>query len=97
MTDQKSAEHFFRQIFQPLDTILNEPTNFFNPQQDRYLIRHTFIEYTILLSELIESIRTENNKIRQNLFLSTQYLIINSNSFLPLIINRDTGWILFIK
>mgnify|MGYP000344942886 CR=1 FL=1 len=45
----------------------------------------------ILLSELIESIRNENNKIRQNLFLSIEYLIINLNHFLPIIVNRDTG------
>ncbi len=54
-------------------------------------MRRSFLEYTILLSELIESIRTENNKIRQNFFLSIQYLIVNLNRFLPLIVNRDTG------
>ncbi|CAF0783628.1 unnamed protein product [Adineta steineri] len=90
LTDQQSTEQFFRQIFQPLDTLLKEPANFFNHQQDQYLIRHSFLEYTKLLSELIESLRTENNKLRQNLFLSVQYLIVNLNRFLPFIINRDT-------
>ncbi|CAF3969085.1 unnamed protein product [Adineta steineri] len=92
LTDQQSTEQFFRQIFQPLDTLLKEPANFFNHQQDQYLIRHSFLEYTKLLSELIESLRTENNKLRQNLFLSVQYLIVNLNRFLPFIINRDTGF-----
>ncbi len=91
--EQQSAEHFFHTIFQPLNTILNEPSNFFrsNNQQEHYLIRRSFVEYTLLLSELIESIRTENNKIRQNFFTSIQYLIINLNRFLPFIVNRDTG------
>ncbi|CAF3832724.1 unnamed protein product [Adineta steineri] len=92
LTDQQSTEQFFRQIFQPLDTLLKEPANFFNRHQDQYLIRHSFLEYTKLLSELIESLRTENNKLRQNLFLSVQYLIVNLNRFLPFIINRDTGF-----
>ncbi|CAF1378603.1 unnamed protein product [Rotaria sordida] len=90
LTEQQSAEHFFRTIFQPLNTILNETVNFFNHQQEQYVIRRSFLEYTILLTELIESIRTENNKIRQNFFSSIQYLIINLNRFLPIIINRDT-------
>ena len=72
--------------------ILNEPTSFFNQQQEQqYLIRQSFIEYTSLLSELIESIRTENNKTRQHLFAAIQYLVINLNRFLPFIVNRDTG------
>ncbi|CAF2571220.1 unnamed protein product [Rotaria sp. Silwood2] len=90
LTEQQSAEHCFRTIFQPLNTILNETVNFFNHQQDQCLIRRSFLEYTILLTELIESIRTENNKMRQNLFSSIQYLIINLNRFLPIIVNRDT-------
>ena len=84
-------EHFFRTIFQPLNTILSEPTNFFNQQAEPGLLRRTFLEYTILLTEVIESIRTENSKIRQHLFSSIQYLIINLNRFLSVIINRDTG------
>ncbi len=74
-----------------MNAILNDPTNFFNHQQEQYLIRRSFIEYTLLLSELIESIRTENTKIRQHLFSAIQYLIINLNRFLPFIVNRDTG------
>ncbi|UJR28072.1 hypothetical protein I4U23_009328 [Adineta vaga] len=90
LSDQQSAEHFFQPIFQPLDTILKDPTNFFNHQQTSQLLHHSFLDYTILLTELIESVQTENNKIRQHLFRSIQYLIINSNRFLPYIINRDT-------
>jgi hypothetical protein len=91
LIEQQSAEQFFHTVFQPLNAILNEPTKFINHQQEHYLMRRSFLEYTILLSELIESIRTENNKIRQNFFLSIQYLIVNLNRFLPLIVNRDTG------
>lgn len=90
LIEQQSSEQFFHTIFQPLNRILSEPTKFFN-QQEHYITRRSFVEYTILLSELIQSIRTDNNKIRQNLFLAIQYLIINLNHFLPLIINRDTG------
>lgn len=98
LIDQASSEQFFYTIFAPLNMILAEPTKFFNQQSEQYhLIRRSFIEYTSLLSELIESIRTENNKIRQNLFASIQYLIINLNRFLPLIINRDPGLKLFNK
>ncbi|CAF3451307.1 unnamed protein product [Rotaria socialis] len=90
LTEQQSAEHFLRTIFQPLNIILSEPTTFFNQQQEPGSLRRTFLEYTILLTEVIESIRTENNKIRQHLFSSIQHLIINLNRFLSVIINRDT-------
>ncbi|CAF1953376.1 unnamed protein product [Rotaria magnacalcarata] len=90
LAEQQSAEHFLGTIFQPLNTILSEPTTFFNQQQEPGSMRRTFLEYTILLTEVIESIRTENNKIRQHLFSSIQHLIINLNRFLSVIINRDT-------
>ena len=88
------AEQFFRTVFQPLNTMLHDPTNFFNRYQERHerdLVRRSFLDYTTLLTELIESIRMENNKIRQNLFTSIQPLILQLNQFLPIIINRDPG------
>ncbi|CAF1422636.1 unnamed protein product [Adineta ricciae] len=81
LTDQQSAEQFFHSIFQPLDAILKEPTS--------QLMQHSFLNYMLLLTELIESVRMENNKTRQHFFQSIQSLIINSNRFLPYIINRD--------
>lgn len=87
LLEQHSSEHFFQTIFQPLNAILNEPTNFFNQPH----LRPTFLHYTQFLTELIESIRPENKKSRQNLFSAIQYLIINLNRFLPFIVNRDAG------
>ena len=63
--------------------ILKEPTS--------QLMQHSFLDYTLLLTELIESVRMENNKTRQHFFQSIQNIIINSNRFLPYIINRDPG------
>ena len=92
LSDQHSAEHFFQTIFQPLNAILNEPTNFFSQPH----LRPTFLHYTQFLTELIESIRAENKKTRQNLFSAIQYLIIALNRFLPFIVNRDAGKILVV-
>ena len=85
------AEEFYRTVFQPLSSIVHDPTNFFNNHQGNELIRRSFLDYTSLLTELIELMRMENNKIRQNLFVSIQPLILQLNQFLPLIINRDPG------
>jgi hypothetical protein len=74
-----------------LKVILNDRNNIVNRQHDHDIIRRSFLDYTQLLIELIESIRMESNKLRQNLFMSIRSFVIDFNQLLPLIINRDTG------
>lgn len=92
LTDQLSTSQFFQTVFQSLNRILVESDRFFQYQHEQQLIiRLTFIQYTKLFEELIESLRTENTKTRQTFFSANQELIVNLNRFLPFIINRDTG------
>lgn len=91
LTDQLSTSQFFQTVFQSLNRILVESDRFFQYQHEQQLIiRLTFIQYTKLFEELIESLRTENTKTRQTFFSANQELIVHLNRFLPFIINRDT-------
>ena len=91
LVESQSAEQFFPAIFRPLQTIVQQPVSLLNSDPGQQNVRSTFLNYTKLLAELIESIRSENHKTRQTLFLSIQALIIELNGLLPAIINRDAG------
>lgn len=91
LPESLALDQFLGIIFQPFQQILMNKSKYSTSQNEFQSIRRPLMDYLDLLTDLIGSVRTENNKTRQNLFSPIQPLIVELNSFLPLIVNRDPG------
>ena len=98
MVKLETAKAYFHSVFSMFHASLTNPTIFFYDNHEQIVISdHVFINYVILLSELVELTRMENETIRQNFSISIEYLVVDLLRFLSLVINHKTGLSIILK